>query len=382
AMLTLAFTVRTELTDTTTYVKAVKKMALQFSPVNINNKSKDSTSPKQDRMLLNNHPGQPLVRYTGEKKVRVIIDAGHGGHDNGAGSHEVLEKDIALAIAKEVQALNTNAHIEIIMTREGDHYVKLRDRADFVAKHQGDLLVSIHVGAAPPKQTENGLIQNPHRGFDVFIPRDTVSHFEQSKLLGTAVLQELNTIKVVPARMELLQRNVGIWILNQNPRPSIVVECGYLTNEKDRKFLLQRENQQQVAQKLLAGIESYLQAVDQKPLPVKSNIITHTAVIRDTVAPIVVKSGATFTVVQLQAIPFEKLLQPDTHYTMESALFAIDMPGGDINEVRIVGANMPLRVKKLIENAKSGNLITIDQRRAIDADGKSIKLPGLVYFIQ
>jgi N-acetylmuramoyl-L-alanine amidase len=391
AILTLAFTVRTELTEATTYVKAAKKMALQFNPINEVGANKDNTNMyssahEKDSAGVIKDQALPVIKYTGEKKIKVVIDAGHGGHDNGAGSNEVFEKDIALAIAKEVQELNSNTNIEIIMTRESDKYVKLHDRADFVAKQQADLFISVHVGAAPPIQTEAGTIENPHRGFDVFIPRDsTLSYFEQSKVLGSAVLHQLNTVKAVPARMQLLQRNVGIWVLNQNACPSILIECGYISNTKDRTYLLQKENQQHVARKLLAGIEVYLQAANQTPLPVKKNNVDAgyiSNVMADNIQPIEVKYGASFTAAQLQAIPFEKLFQPDTEYTMGSAYFSITQSDNDNTAVQVLGTSMPNRVKQLIDAAKSGDRITIHSRTALTKDNKVINLPNLVYFIQ
>jgi N-acetylmuramoyl-L-alanine amidase len=383
ALLTMAFTVRTELTDTTTYVKSAKKMALQLNLLNVANNSKEIASANQDTALVIANQEGPTVLYTGKKKMRVVIDAGHGGQDNGATSHDVFEKDIALAIAKEVKALNNNSNIEIIMTRQGDEGVKLHDRANFAVKYQADVFVSLHINAAPPIKTENGVMENPKRGFEVYIPKDTVFYIEQSKLLGSAMLQQLNTISAVPATMHLKNDQVGVWVLNHNTCPAIMIECGYISNEKDRAYLVKKENQQQVAKKLLAGIESYLQAANQNPLSVKSNSVSnYTSAVVDTILPVVVKSGEEYTVAQLQAIPFATLLQPDTEYTMGSAYFTISQSGNNKNVVQVLGTSMPNGVKQLIENAKSGDLITFHSRTALTKDGQVIKLPNLFYRIQ
>lgn len=386
AVLTLAFTVRTELTDSTAYTKAVKPMALSFNPMNIvSNRSENSSVIDKDSLLNTAKSSQPVIRYTGKKKVKVVVDAGHGGHDNGAGSNAVFEKDIALAIAKELQALNTNANIEVIMTRQNDHYVQLRERVDFAAKQQADLFVSIHTSAAPPVKTETGTTENPKRGFEVYIPRDTVSYVEQSKLLGSSLLHQLNTVAALPTHMQLLQQKVGVWVLNQNICPSVLVECGYISNEKDRSFLLQKENRQQVAQKLLAGIESYLQAVDQKPLSViekKMDANYIAAVIADTIPPIILQSGATLTVSQLQSIPFAKIIQPDTDYKMISSTFSIGESGETIYYVKVNGSEMNSMGKDLLGKAKSGDMIFIEHRRALMKDGKERELPGLFYYVK
>jgi len=270
AVLTLAFTVRTELTNSATYPKAVKQTVLSFIPINeVGSPVKDTAMHTKDSTQHTMESAQAEIRYTG-KKVKVVIDAGHGGHDKGALESEAMEKEIALSLAKEIQALNSNANIEIILTRDNDQFVKLQERVAVAAKHQADLFVSLHTSAVLPVKAPPGTEDNPKRGFEVFIPKDTVSYFEQSKLLGSAMLQQLNTVAALPTNMQLLQQQMNIWVLNQNTCPSILVECGYITNEKDRRFLLQKEGQQQVAKKILAGIESYLQATDSKLPSTKS----------------------------------------------------------------------------------------------------------------
>ncbi|ANE51729.1 N-acetylmuramoyl-L-alanine amidase [Flavisolibacter tropicus] len=383
ALLTLAFTVRAKLSDVTTDAKAETKQAVPngvtANAIYSMSEAK-SDSETVDKQVIN------IVKYTGKKKIRIVIDAGHGGHDNGTLSNEIFEKDITLSIAKEIQALNSNANIEVVMTRENDEYLELNDRAEFAAKQQADLFVSVHVGAAPPIQTDAGKIENPHRGFNVFIPRDsTLSYFEQSKVLGSAVLDQLNTIVAVPAKMQLLQRNVGIRVLNNNTCPSILIECGYISNSKDRTYLLQKENQQQVARKLLAGIEAYLQTVDQKQLPAKNNDVDAkhmSAVVNDTIPPVVLQSGVALTVPQLQNIPFANLIQPDTDYVMINATFRISKLGGTIHFVKVHDSQLNSQVKNLIDNAKAGDVIYIGDRLAITKDKKVINLPSLLYNVK
>ncbi len=131
------------------------------------------------------------------------------------------------------------------------------------------------------------------------------------------------------------------------------------------------------------SIESYLQAADQISLPVKSNMVpNYTTSVVDTIEPIVVRSGEKYTVAQLQAIPFAKLLQPDTEYTMESAYVAVDLPNGDLTEYKVTGTTMPKRLPELISRAKSGNMITIEKRIATTKEGIQVKLPSLVYFVK
>ena len=82
----------------------------------------------------------------------IIIDAGHGGKDNGARGTYSLEKDICLGVALKLGKNLESAFpdIKILYTRKTDVYPELKARADFANANKGDLFISIHVNAAPP----------------------------------------------------------------------------------------------------------------------------------------------------------------------------------------------------------------------------------------
>ena len=77
-----------------------------------------------------------------------MIDAGHGGNDNGAISANGLkEKDITLSIAKKIAALNANEHIKILLSRDNDETISVKDRVAFAENNKADFFISIHVNA-------------------------------------------------------------------------------------------------------------------------------------------------------------------------------------------------------------------------------------------
>lgn len=102
-----------------------------------------------------------LSSYTVSKKQKalrtVIIDAGHGMMNNGSynGAHGTYsyEDEICLGVALKLVALITKElpEVRIIQTRPGKNIVDLHDRANIANQNKGDLFVSIHVNAAPPK---------------------------------------------------------------------------------------------------------------------------------------------------------------------------------------------------------------------------------------
>ncbi|HET7116376.1 MAG TPA: N-acetylmuramoyl-L-alanine amidase, partial [Hanamia sp.] len=87
------------------------------------------------------------------KTITVVIDAGHGGMDNGAVSTDgVKEKDITLAIAKKIAGLNSNPHIKIVLSRDNDQTIPVKDRVVFAKNNKADLFISIHVNASTDEQ--------------------------------------------------------------------------------------------------------------------------------------------------------------------------------------------------------------------------------------
>lgn len=74
-----------------------------------------------------------LAHYAG-KKITVVIDAGHGGSDNGVIVNNIAEKEITLAIAKKIKELNTNENINIVLSREEDKSITPTERIDFTKK--------------------------------------------------------------------------------------------------------------------------------------------------------------------------------------------------------------------------------------------------------
>src|SRR5205823_3130466 len=91
-----------------------------------------------------------LAEQLGLKFHRVVVDAGHGGHDTGAvGKGGVREKDVALSIALKLAAELKEAGLEVILTRDDDTFVSLEDRARIANESNGDLFISVHCNSAP-----------------------------------------------------------------------------------------------------------------------------------------------------------------------------------------------------------------------------------------
>lgn len=199
------------------------------------------------------------IFYTGENKepLTVVVDAGHGGIDPGVIMNNFSEKELNLQISKKIQELAPAYNVKVIMTRSEDILPgngtvvrdALRTRVAITEQAKADLYVAIHVSAAG-----NGKeFKNEFSGFEVFISKNDNSHTQLSKQYGAAVVQELNNL--YKTNTNLKQRSEkGIYVLDHSPCPAVLIECGFMTNEKDLEFITNNNNQEAIARKILEGI--------------------------------------------------------------------------------------------------------------------------------
>lgn len=190
-------------------------------------------------------------QYSG-KKITVVIDAGHGGHDAGAtDGNGLFEKNISLAIAKKIKALNSNDDIAIVLTRETDKYQSPKEKADFINTTKADLAIILHMDAAVKDSFD---IKS---GLTAWVAKNEFPNAEASKIAASVLLQLFSknySLKVNPAP---LQRPNGIWVLQNAECPAVLIEAGYMTNKKDAAFLGSAEGQEMIAKNILAAIEQY-----------------------------------------------------------------------------------------------------------------------------
>lgn len=207
--------------------------------------------------------------YNG-KQITVIIDAGHGGADGGAREGNLNEKDLNLAIAQQVKKLNDNKNIRILLTRNNDQEVALKDRVQFAKDNDADLFISIHLDESIKRN------ESKFTGLNIIIPKDDNPFLSQSKLLGSAVMEEFKKNYTLSMRSELLQPRLTRYVLKENQYPAITITPANISVEKDLAYITKLENQEIVARNILRGIENYAQnnsnAVESKLNPVTDTI--------------------------------------------------------------------------------------------------------------
>ncbi len=186
------------------------------------------------------------------RQITVVLDAGHGGKDAGGfGKDGVLEKDMSLAIVQKIKELNSNQNLNIILTRETDVYLSPPERVAFAKAQHADLFVSIHLDSAPASESES------KNGMSVFIAREEFGNVSASRQLASAIIGSFKNNYALAVPDNPMQRNVGIWVLQANECPSVLIEAGYITNSKDAAYLRTDAAKEAIAKNILAAINNY-----------------------------------------------------------------------------------------------------------------------------
>ena len=189
------------------------------------------------------------TNHFADKSITVVIDAGHGESDNGAMENNINEKDLTLAIAKEIKELNKDKNLHIILSRTGDEQISPRDRINFSIEKKADLFISIHIDVDANRKELSGLA--------IVIPTNDNPYLKESQLLGSAIIQSFQNNYPLPVSNDLKQLKKGVWVLKASECPSVLIEAGFLSNQKDVDYLINPTNQQTIAQNILNGIEKY-----------------------------------------------------------------------------------------------------------------------------
>jgi N-acetylmuramoyl-L-alanine amidase len=194
------------------------------------------------------HPGSTEGNETVKlpKTYTIVVDAGHGGDDDGVAQGDAKEKDLALSIAKLVRDLNKNPNINIVLSRESDVKQDVKEKVSFASNKKADLFISMHI---------NGSENSDLSGLEAYIASEENAHIERSALMAHILVNNLQD--VYPGERAVKQRTSKIWVLDQNICPAVILECGYLTNPGDKAFVSSTANQEKIARQVLRSIEDY-----------------------------------------------------------------------------------------------------------------------------
>lgn len=184
----------------------------------------------------------------------IVIDAGHGGIDNGSiGYSGTLESEINLWYAKTLQQYCTEFGFFVTMTRTNDNglyspFAKNKKKDDMKARQKiiesasPDMVISIHMNSFP---------ESSSRGAQVFYAKDN----NKGKLLADSIQEQFVQNLVKPRQ----NSEVGdYYIVNCTTVPSVIVECGFVSNPEEEQLLLKEDYKDKVCYSVVCGILKYL----------------------------------------------------------------------------------------------------------------------------
>lgn len=189
-------------------------------------------------------------------KVKIILDAGHGGIDGGVSGVNtgVKESDLNLAVVKNLEKYLTDAGMTVVLTRNSaaglygaaTGNLKKRDmkkRKEIIEKENPAIVVSVHM---------NNYAQQSRRGAQVFYKEGD----ENGKSLADNIQQSFNAMD--SCVREYFALTGDYFMLNCSDVPSVIAECGFLSNPQDEALLITEEYQSEIAYAIFKGIVGYL----------------------------------------------------------------------------------------------------------------------------
>ncbi|MEG0593352.1 MAG: N-acetylmuramoyl-L-alanine amidase [Coprobacillus sp.] len=190
-----------------------------------------------------------------EKKITVIIDAGHGAVDGGAKNGKILEKNITLKFAKAIGPALEKENINVVYTRtddntlHSDRFTDLKMRAEMSAKNEASCFVSIHVNDVDNPKPEIS-------GFEIFTKNnDEVDINEKSTALAKSIGKEMESLNY--SKNKGLQSGKELRVLRLNTVPAVLVETGYIRGN-DINYLNDDAKIKTLGESIAKGIIEYL----------------------------------------------------------------------------------------------------------------------------
>jgi len=207
----------------------------------------------------------PLFVCAKPRPLVWVLDAGHGGNDQGTSMRETLEKDLTLSIVNEISTLlkKNKPGIKVILTRADDRYLSLEERCNIANNANADLFLSVHINSAP-----NPLVSG------------TESFYADLKGSNNAVRNSsiVRTIDRSELLAWLLQKNYGetgrpngrgarpkqLYVCQNTNMPAVLTEVGFLSNIQDAAYLTSKSGIRQIAIDIYNSLIEYYTITQDK----------------------------------------------------------------------------------------------------------------------
>ena len=223
-----------------------------------------------------------LSRILGLSVRRIVLDAGHGGHDEGAvGPSGLREKEVVLDVALRLSRLaRTRTAVDVLLTRSDDTFIDLRRRTAIANDGEADIFLSIHANSSPtpgPRGVETYYLnfsgsnmatdlaarENAGNGMSIGQLRGLLQAIAanekrtESKLLAGTIQSTVTGKRWTDRGV----KHAPFLVLTGAAMPSVLVEIGFLSNPLDEARLATPAGRQQIAESICAGVETYLSSL-------------------------------------------------------------------------------------------------------------------------
>jgi N-acetylmuramoyl-L-alanine amidase len=238
-----------------------------------------------------------LTRALGLKIGRVVLDAGHGGHDHGTtGPTGLTEKELVLDVVLRLGALiEQRLGGEVVYTRDTDRFIPLEERTALANQNRADLFLSIHANSSPLKAISGAEVyylnfstskevldvaarENAGHGKSIFELRELIQKIalkdkvEESREFAARLQSALSSTwtKMNPAARNRGVKKAPFVVLIGASMPSVLAEIGFLSNRRDEDLLRKPDQRQRIAEALYKGIEQYAAGLGQTRAALRS----------------------------------------------------------------------------------------------------------------
>ena len=201
-------------------------------------------SPFQLSLASSIQKKQWVDRFFSPPKKIIIIDAGHGGTDPGSVKQGIQEKDINLQIALQLQKRLEAKGYKVVMTRDDDTAISLKNRAKLANQAKGDLLISIH---------QNSFRDASVHGIEVFYTPGKETYDDR---LANCIQEAL--ISYTQAKDRHVREITNLLIIRESNMSACLIESAYLSNDTERELIQTKDYQDKVVTGIIEGIENFL----------------------------------------------------------------------------------------------------------------------------
>lgn len=234
---------------------------------------------------------EKLLKYNTFPFDVIVIDAGHGGKDNGTSYGKIKEKNITLEISRKIKNIlkQINPQMQVVLTRDSDVFIPLHKRIEKAHEVNAKLFISIHCNSYINDSSVNGtevytlgttdsddnlevayrenasvLLENDYddnyewhdpSSIEAYIFLATVQnvYIDSSIKIAKKIGENINKLAKLKNRGI---KQSGFVILKQTAMPSILIETGFLSNKRDRQRLISEKGQSKIAESIAYAISS------------------------------------------------------------------------------------------------------------------------------